>query len=218
VLLCGCASTGPSQQLLTARKEYAAVSQGPAARYAPDQLHEARNLLQQAESAEDGSGREQQFAYLADRQARKANAEGLIRENQRRLATANQQYVILQEQGRVAAERGLSETQRKLTETQQAQKDAEARADKAMADLEELGRIKEEENETILTLPGEVLFKTGQATLLPVAESRLDSVAKALKQLDPSQEVGIEGHTDSVGSEETNMKLSKERAEPCVTT
>lgn len=212
-LLCGCASTGPSQQLVTARNEYAVVSSGPAATFAPDQLLEARNLLEQAEEAEDGSVEEQHFAYLADRQARKAGAEGAIREDQKRLAAANQKYVLLQEQGRVAAERGLSETQRRLTETERAHKEAEARAARAMADLEALGRVKEEATETILTLPAEVLFKTGQASLLPIAESRLDSVAKALTQLDASQEVVIEGHTDSVGSAESNQRLSKERAE-----
>jgi outer membrane protein OmpA-like peptidoglycan-associated protein len=64
-----------------------------------------------------------------------------------------------------------------------------------------------------LTLSGEVLFKTGVAELLPVAEDRLDGVAQALKQLDASQKVVIEGHTDSRGSEESNERLSKERAE-----
>ncbi len=54
---------------------------------------------------------------------------------------------------------------------------------------------------------------TGEATLLPVAETRLDAVANAFKQLDATQKVVIEGHTDSVGSEETNQRLSKERAE-----
>ncbi len=170
-------------------------------------------MLEDAEGAEDGSAQQQQLAYLADRQAQNAAAQGSIRQNEKRLAAANQKYVMLQEQGRVAAERGLSETQRKLSESEQAHKDAEARAARAMASLEELGRVKEEANETILTLSGEVLFKTGEAALLPVAEDRLDGVAAALKQLDASQKVVIEGHTDSVGSAESNQRLSKERAE-----
>jgi outer membrane protein OmpA-like peptidoglycan-associated protein len=212
-LLVGCASTGPSQQLVAARSSYDQAARGPAERYAPDQLLEAQNLLNEAEAAEDGSMREQQLAYLADRQSQLATSEGAIRENERRLAAENQNYLVLQQQGRVAAERGLSETQRKLTETQRERQAAEARAAEALASLEELGRIKEEANETILTLSGEVLFKTGEAELMPVAETRLNSVAQALKQLDESQTVVIAGYTDSRGSDELNEKLSKERAE-----
>ncbi len=212
-LLLGCASAGPSQQLVAARSAYEQASRGPAARYAPDELLEARKLLKDAEGAEEGSVQEQQLAYLADRQARQAAARGAQFESERRLDEAKKEYVTLQEQGRVAAERGLSETQRKLTETQRAQQEAEARADKAIQSLEELGRVKEEANETVVTLSGEVLFKTGQSQLLPLAEQRLRLVAEALKQLQPSQTVVIEGHTDSVGSEESNMKLSKARAE-----
>jgi outer membrane protein OmpA-like peptidoglycan-associated protein len=211
-VIAGCGSAA-SQQLVAAQSSYDAASRGPAARYAPDELLEARNLLSSAEAAEDGSGREQQLAYLADRQSRIAAAEGSIRENERRLTDANQKYVTLQEQGRVAAERGLSETQMKLTEAQKAHQEAEARAAQALANLDELGKVNEKATETVLTLSGEVLFKTGESELLSVAETRLDAVATALKELDERQKVAIVGYTDSRGAEDMNLRLSKERAE-----
>lgn len=213
-LVGACASSaGPSQQLQSARTAYDQAARGPAGRYSPDELLEARNLLEEAEEADDGSSREKHLAYLADRQARRAAAEGATQESERRLAEANRTYVTLQEQGRVAAERGLSATQRQLTESQKAQREAEERATKAMASLEAFGAVQEKENETTLTLSNEVLFATGESTLLPVAERRLDAVARALSQLGTSRVVVIEGHTDSRGSEESNERLSKDRAE-----
>ncbi len=56
-----------------------------------------------------------------------------------------------------------------------------------------------------------VKFNTGQATLLPSAKDELDALAKALKE-NPVQ-AEIEGHTDNVGSENSNLKLSQKRAE-----
>jgi outer membrane protein OmpA-like peptidoglycan-associated protein len=209
----GCASAQPSQQLTAARTAYSEASQGPAERYAPAELYQARRTLAEAESADLGSDQERQLAYLADRQARRAAAEGATRENQQRLAAANQRYTTLQTEGRVAAERGLNEAQQRLTEEQKARQAAEQRAAQAMVSLQELGQLKEEATETILTISGEVLFKTGQAELLPTAESRLQSVATALKQLDETQTVVVAGYTDSRGSDELNQRLSQERAD-----
>ncbi len=229
IILAGtaCSSAQPSQQLVAARTAYDQASQGPASRYAPDELLAARNLLQDAESAETGSEEEKHLAYLADRQARFAASQGALESNQARLEAANRRYVVLQEQGRVAAERGLSEAQRDLTQTERQLSEAErraaaqqaelerarARADAAMASLEELGNLKAEGDFTTLTLSGAVLFKTGEASLLPLAENRLAQVADALQELDESQQIVIEGHTDSRGAAEMNQELSQRRAE-----
>jgi outer membrane protein OmpA-like peptidoglycan-associated protein len=62
----------------------------------------------------------------------------------------------------------------------------------------------------VLTL-GDVLFDTGKATLKPGAYSTIDRLAQVLNSSHNSRVV-IEGHTDSVGSEEMNQSLSEERA------
>jgi len=65
--------------------------------------------------------------------------------------------------------------------------------------------------ETPLVLEG-VSFKTGSTELSPAAEAILDQVADSLRaHADVS--VDIAGHTDSVGSEAFNLKLSQGRAE-----
>jgi outer membrane protein OmpA-like peptidoglycan-associated protein len=79
--------------------------------------------------------------------------------------------------------------------------------------LNELAQVKEEANETIITLSGAVLFKTGKSELLPIAEDTLNRVAAAFKQLDESQMVVIKGHTDSRGADAMNRQLSQARAD-----
>ena len=63
----------------------------------------------------------------------------------------------------------------------------------------------------VLTL-GDVLFDTGKSTLKPGALRTLDKLASFL-QKNPEQKIRIEGHTDSVGSEESNIALSQRRAD-----
>lgn len=55
-------------------------------------------------------------------------------------------------------------------------------------------------------------FTTGSAQILPSSEETLQKVYQTLK-FNPSIEVEIQGHTDNVGSQELNQKLSLERAQ-----
>jgi len=65
----------------------------------------------------------------------------------------------------------------------------------------------------VITLSGQVLFVTGKAELLPAAQDQLTVVAKALQDQGEIKPIVVEGYTDSVGSESTNMKLSQDRAD-----
>jgi outer membrane protein OmpA-like peptidoglycan-associated protein len=58
----------------------------------------------------------------------------------------------------------------------------------------------------------DVLFDTGSATLKPGAREKLARVAGILAT-QPDLKIEVEGHTDSVGSEEYNQRLSERRAE-----
>ncbi|MEM9691043.1 MAG: OmpA family protein [Myxococcota bacterium] len=61
-------------------------------------------------------------------------------------------------------------------------------------------------------LPGPVLFETNTALLLPESEKVLLTVKSYLEQKPSVKKLRIEGHTDSEGGTEDNMKLSKARA------
>jgi outer membrane protein OmpA-like peptidoglycan-associated protein len=63
----------------------------------------------------------------------------------------------------------------------------------------------------VVTL-GDVLFDTGRATMQPGAQRSVEQLAQVLRQ-HPERRVLIEGFTDSVGSEQTNLQLSQRRAE-----
>jgi outer membrane protein OmpA-like peptidoglycan-associated protein len=54
-------------------------------------------------------------------------------------------------------------------------------------------------------------FDTGKATIKPDSEGSINQIAALLKGV-PALKVSIEGHTDNVGTPESNMKLSEERA------
>ncbi len=62
-----------------------------------------------------------------------------------------------------------------------------------------------------MVLPG-LFFEFNKAVLLPEAEALLGYVAEWLRQ-NPEVIVEVRGHTDSIGTEEGNMQLSRMRAE-----
>jgi outer membrane protein OmpA-like peptidoglycan-associated protein len=260
VLLSACGHAAVSEQLTDARKSVKAAQKGDARRVAPDEVERADRLLDRAEDQKNGSGLEQHYAYLADRQARIAMAEaGRARLSQAAQAE-RQSYVRdleesaagqraeveskaaqlesqsqqldevhrelaevraeLQQRGQEvserteslrARERELAQREAQLMQAQQAQQKSEQRAEEAMQRLAEIAQVQQSQANTIITLTGEVLFETDQATLLPQARQRLGQVANALKA-SPHEEIVIEGHTDNQGSPEHNQQLSQERA------
>ena len=63
-----------------------------------------------------------------------------------------------------------------------------------------------------MTLPGGVYFDSGKADVKPAMSDRLGEVGKALAS-SPEAHILIEGHTDSTGKMDFNMRLSQLRAE-----
>lgn len=57
-----------------------------------------------------------------------------------------------------------------------------------------------------------ILFDTGKATLKPESEAPLATVVELLKS-DPSLTLEVQGHTDNTGTQDGNLKLSKDRAD-----
>jgi outer membrane protein OmpA-like peptidoglycan-associated protein len=62
-----------------------------------------------------------------------------------------------------------------------------------------------------IVIKQKVLFDTGKATIKPVSYGILNEVVQAFKDY-PQIKVRVEGHTDSVGSNSSNQKLSQKRA------
>jgi outer membrane protein OmpA-like peptidoglycan-associated protein len=226
----GCASTGPTPELIDARRAYENARAAPEARYTPDRVLEAKQALDRAERAHEddpGSSSEKGLAYIATRRAELAQIYGNYELDRRNRETADANYRARQDQLRREAEGTAALSQRELQGTRErlgtvqgslaqereARRKAESNAAAAMASLAEVAKVKDDSRGTIITLDGSVLFVSGKSELLPIAQKKLDDVAKALNDTDESQKITVEGHTDSNGNDESNLKLSRDRAE-----
>src|SRR4030042_2020498 len=87
---------------------------------------------------------------------------------------------------------------------------AKAEIDELLSQLSDL-KAKQTERGIVLTI-GDVLFAFDKATLSSEAFRNVDKLADFLKK-HPNRSVLIEGHTDSVGSDEYNLGLSGKRAD-----
>lgn len=209
VTLAACSAT-PKRiaELEEARTAVQQVETSPlAGQYAAKEVEEAHNALLEADRlAQDKKSIVdiRQMAYMAKRHA----------------DIAAQQ--IAEAQAKAAVEKGEADRAQALAQSQlnkaaQAQEKAELSADEAQRraqilqdELEQL-KAKQTDRGLVLTL-GDVLFDTGKSTLKSGAMATLDRLADFLKQA-PERSVIIEGHTDSVGSDDYNMELSQRRAD-----
>ncbi|MEM9691981.1 MAG: OmpA family protein [Myxococcota bacterium] len=222
-IVVGCGTAGPSKELVDARKLYEDAKRSPAAKYEPDLLLTAEQGLQKAEAAhedEPGSRVEQHLAYLAQRLAKTAMVKAQIARANEAREKAEQDYIKLSEAelaGRAdklrARTQELSDERAARSQAEEKLADAEQRLRAALDSLKEMAVVKAEQRGLVITLSGAVLFASGQSKLMPIARVELRKVASALKQQDESKKIVVEGHTDSVGPDEVNRKLSQSRAD-----
>jgi outer membrane protein OmpA-like peptidoglycan-associated protein len=219
----GCASTNPSPQLVDARRSYDQARMSPASKLVPARVYTAKQALERAERAHEedaGSFEEKSLAYIAQRQSEIAIAYGGVaaadrdRKNAEMAHDARQTQMLRSAESRAErAQNQLATQSTELARERDARASAEKRAAAAMASLAEVARVKEESRGTVITLDGGVLFASGKSELLPIAQERLDQVAKALMDTNPGDTFLIEGHTDSQGADQANLTLSQARAD-----
>ena len=110
------------------------------------------------------------------------------------------------------AELARGEADRARREAGLAREDAEASRLKQAELSRQLAELnaKETARGIVITL-GDVLFATGRSELTGSAPEGLRKLAAFLGEY-PDRQIAIEGHTDSVGSAESNVSLSERRA------
>jgi len=207
----GCTAGSPPVALEQARSAYAQAEQTPAViANAPVPLQEAHQALGRAERvwAEDHATEEvQHLAALARQRVdlARAAAEQKVAEAQIQQATEEREHVLLNARTR--------EAQRAQLEAARATQQAQAATAQVQQLHQELASLQAQQTDRglVLTL-GDVLFETGKAELRPGALRNLYPLVTFLQKY-PERRVGIEGHTDSVGSEAYNLDLSQRRAE-----
>jgi outer membrane protein OmpA-like peptidoglycan-associated protein len=137
-----------------------------------------------------------------------AKGSGTLDERTRALQQREAELVSRTEELR-DRERELTQRQAELvTQNEQAQRERDAERARAR----ETAKLEADERALMALLTGTVMFRHDEAILLPTARARLDRVADALKRMPPDRKIVIEGHTDAMGTEEYNRRLSEERA------
>ncbi len=229
-----------AQDMLDRAEDYLRRKQGrtpigTAARGATQMAEDARVLTLQKKHQEKVEAERRRIEEArAKAEAAEAAAKAQSEEDTRRRAQA--------EADRLAAEKAQAEAQRLQAEAdaqratadaaraqaQLEQQKAQAEADKQRMAAEEAIRQKEEMRARLLkqlnqvletrdtprglvvNMP-DVLFDSGQYTLKPAARERLARISGIVLAY-PELRLEVEGHTDSVGGDEFNQRLSEKRS------
>lgn len=235
-LAVGCGAAAMPSDVRMARRELTRAKHGDAGRRAPAELLVAERTLheaQQAHADDPDSTEARDLGYISHRQTLTAEAHARSmaidessagqqaayqrdlessnrtartgRENDRAtIAAAGQQArvqsdTIVQQQGQIVA-------------AEAARVAAEERAADAMRRLSVLVTVRETPTQTVITILGSVLFRSGGSELLPGAAASLAATADALNA-QPTRSITVEGFTDSTGNPGRNETLSQARAE-----
>ena len=117
------------------------------------------------------------------------------------------------EQAQVEAQQAKALAASSVTAAELARREADLAVEQANTlrrQLENL-QLRQTESGVVVTL-GDVLFQTGETDLRSEAMDSLVEVVDLL-QSEPDKLIRIEGHTDSTGNEEANLRISQQRAD-----
>jgi outer membrane protein OmpA-like peptidoglycan-associated protein len=238
--LAACQTTpGPNPDLVAARTSLDQARGNPyVGRSGAVELQSAQLAMTRAETAwaaDRDVDQTRHLAYLARKRADIAMAVGTQAQSDERVQqfTAEREKVRLQARTYEAdvatanANAAQADARNAQADARNAQTDAQISKEQADAArllaLKQSGRAEGLERDLadmkaqktdrgmVVTL-GDVLFDTGKSTLQPGAQRSVAQLVQVLTH-HPERRVLIEGFTDSVGSEEMNMGLSRRRAE-----
>jgi OmpA-OmpF porin, OOP family len=202
-ILSACSAAPPhNESLETARIMIPQVEQSPRAGVAAADIANARTSLDAANRLATAKAKSSDVDF----EAQNAVLSAQIASEKILTAQANDEIA------HGAAERQavlLQARERESGDARHAADAAQLRADSLEAQLADL-KVKKTERGLVLTL-GDVLFDTGQSTLKSGSYGTIDRLAAALREKS-GRKVLIEGHTDNVGSEDSNQELSQRRA------
>ena len=211
----------PPKALVDARNEFTRAKSGVTVQLDPTDVHEADLALQKAEGAWSNDPDDPttiDLAIIAQRKAQIAEAEaaGIKAQSDADQARRDLQATT---SSQLQATRGqLNQTQSQLQMTaaqaaEQAKKlvDLEAKLKDARDTIAKIAAVKDDDRGMVITLQGEVLFKTGKWDLKAGAMAKLDQIADALRGKE--QPMVVFGFTDNVGTRDMNMDLSQRRAQ-----
>lgn len=170
---------------------------------------EAEEARKQAEAAQAEAVRMKQEAEQAAQEAARQKAEA---------EQASAAALVQQQAAQAAAEQAARDRSAAQADAEKArQAAAQAEAEKVqlraqlLAQLNSILQTRDSARGLIVNM-SDVLFDTGSSTLKPGAREKLAKISGILLA-HPGLTMQIEGHTDSVGSDEFNQMLSERRAD-----
>lgn len=171
---------------------------------------EADRARAEAERASKDAGRarieaERAKASERDQAARAASEAAMARERVEQAQSETAKAKANEGQARDDADNAR-------LQTEQAKRERDAAQQRLYISLSAILETRREARGLIVNL-SDVLFDTGKATLKPGAREKLSKLAGILIAYPGAYQIEIEGHTDSVGSDESNLSLSRGRAE-----
>ncbi len=162
------------------------------------EAEQARAQAEQQQAALQAQ-QEQAMAQAAAAQAAADDAARKMQEAQNQLAEAERQR-----------EEAESQTQQAEQEQNEALRQKEEMRARLVAQLNQVLQTRDTARGLIVSMP-DVLFDFNKYTLKPEAREKLAKISGIVLAY-PDLKLDIEGHTDSIGSDEYNQKLSEERA------
>jgi outer membrane protein OmpA-like peptidoglycan-associated protein len=215
MLLSACATTQAPEAPLDSRLKLTAL-QGDSqlATRAPVEMRAAEAAVKAAEAPHADSAYAEHLILIADQKVEIARARAQSRQYQ------DQRQALSAESERARLDARTLEADRARGDAKSARADLATARDEVAASREarlalerQIAELNARETDRglVVTL-GDLLFATGKSDLTGGAGPNLDKLAAFLGEY-PDRTVLIEGHTDSVGSEESNYFLSQRRAD-----
>lgn len=150
---------------------------------------------------------------LAKSEAEHAKADA--EHSEREAALASQRAAQAQsetERARASEESARLEAERARLQAEAAKRERDEAQQRLFVSLSEILETRREARGLIVSL-SDVLFDFNKATLKPGAREKLSKLTGILLAYPGEYRMEIEGHTDAIGSEEYNLRLSQARAE-----
>ncbi|HKZ78095.1 MAG TPA: OmpA family protein [Pyrinomonadaceae bacterium] len=159
----------------------------------------------EADEARDEAARAKQ--ETADYRDALLRSEGELAQARQRVEQAQTEA----ERAKANEELARIQAEHARLEAEQARRERDAAQQRLFVSLSEILETRREARGLIVSL-SDVLFDFNQATLKPGAREKLSKLAGILLAYPGAYRMEIEGHTDAIGSDEYNLKLSEARA------
>jgi outer membrane protein OmpA-like peptidoglycan-associated protein len=202
-----------NERAAAAAREAAAQQQAQLEQQRAAQANAERQSAEQAKAAADQARAQAEQARMQADQARVQAEQASLQAGQDRAAAeAAKAAAILQQQAAQSdAERARQAAQLSDQQRQQAENEKAQLRERLRAQLNLILETRETQRGLIVNI-NDVLFDFNQYTLKPGAREKLAKVAGIVLAY-PGLKIQLEGHTDSVGTDDYNMKFSQERAD-----